>query len=645
MMLHDSVVKRQGEGMTRRVRTMWTRVIHAVFFLAMLRESAQHLLHSNSFAAGGDSSFCNNSLFMASNSSSRSGPDGVCNENEDARGHGDSHAPVAITIGEHPLCEVPQMHGDGNSTIEFTLKTVYGVMAGADYQLRVYVDLPSQITPHVLSSDWKFSMAPSRENVAVREYLVVPPSVPSLENMWLLMRVEVVDAHPAISAKHSLLALVEKRVYIAKCSAPVAHQRKPDDQALVAEKVFNTEYKRANAGDKQHKEWENVLGGQQESRKESIGETEMQDKREGGRGSKEPNGLAENKEGQRKQEKVKKAYKIEKADVEMYRDGFAIIFLHDQHSAIEVIETSSVWYVALGFTLFPVLSEDSMLDIDAVVGQTAKESTNEFRDKSAGLAPKDSGSEADRSHELQFYLNGEFVSKAKLVHTHSLCGWKVVGTSNVVLYQDVEGCDASVGVVLRKSGVLTVLDVRVLGMGSPRGSSHVKWHPVSRLYFIPQRSVVVHEAQILVFLFLTSCEIGRDALTCVQGVERLGPLLKEASEVRIFFAHRIDPDDAQRIKAAVRCERVSMIGMVAASFSQESTSTGRMIHMDPILSPENVTILVMEDNLEYPRDYFAVARRAVTKASSTILGSFAIGHQGYELDGQVAEAGESREMN
>ena len=622
---------------------MWTRGIHTVFFLTMLRASAQDLVHAKIFTAGGDSSFCNNTLFMGSNNSSRSGADG-CNENQDASGHGDSHAPVAITIGEHPLCNLPQRHGDSNSTIEFTLKTVHGVMAGADYQLRVSVDLPSQITPHLLSSyDWKFSMAPSRENVAVREYLVVPPSVPSLENMWLLMSVEVVDAHPAISAGHSLLALVEKRVYVAKCSAPVAHQRKPDDQALVAEKRATTEYRGANAGDKQHKEWENVLGGQQESSKESSGYTEIQYKREGVRGSKEPNGLAKNKEGKKKQEEAKKACKIEKADVEMYRDEFAINFLHDQHSKIEVIETSSVLYVAVGFTLFPVWSEDSMLDIDAVVGQTAKESTNE--DKSAGLAPKDSGSEADRSQELQFYLNGEFMSKANLVHTHSLCGWKVVGTSDVVLYQDVEGCDASVGVVVRKFGELTVLDVRVLGMSNPRGSSHVRWHPVSRLYFIPQRSVVVYEAQILVFLFLTSCEIGRDAFTCVQGVERLGPLLTEASEVRIFFAHRIDPDDAQRIKAAVRCERVSMIGMVAESFSQESTSTGRMIHMDPILSPENMTILVMEDNLEYPRDYFAVARRAVTKASSTILGSFAIGHQGYQLDRQVAEAGESCEMN
>jgi len=596
----------------------------AAFFLTMLCASAQDVDVGQ---------LCNNTVCI--------GAGDVYFEDADGGRHGDNHQPVTITIGA--LCNVPGIYDGADSAIELTLKKVKELIVGAEYQVRVTVDLPVA-TPPLLCSHvgWKFPITPAGKSVAVREYLNLSHSMPLLENVWLVLRVEVIDSHPSISAEHSRLALVEKTVYLAKCASMV-RERELDDKIMGEENEVHAEYNKTHGSDERQEKWDKTSGhvrGGQEGNMKSIGEEiGMRDKGGGGGGSME--GDTDQKEDDKKQEEETKARETENENMEMHRDVFAINFLHDQHSTIEVIENNRrAIHVQLDFTLFPVFSVESDLDVNAAAShaESASESPRESRHAETLVTA------ADRSQELQFYLNGEFVSKATLEQTHSRCGWKVVGRSNVALNQDVEGCDATVGVSLRNVGGMSVLDARFIRMRSPRAGANARWHPVSRLYFSPQRGTVALEQDIIVFLFLTSCEVSRDFLTCVQALERLAPLLTTASEVRILGPPMLDSNTANDIKAAVRCARVSMIGIVAENFSQQDITTGRMIHrsilMDPLLSSDNVTLVVMEDNLEYPDDYFAVARRAVRKASHTIHGSFAVGQQGYD----VAEKGASCEV-
>jgi hypothetical protein len=122
---------------------------------------------------------------------------------------------------------------------------------------------------------------------------------------------------------------------------------------------------------------------------------------------------------------------------------------------------------------------------------------------------------------------------------------------------------------------------------------------------------------VFVFLFLPSCEVSKDPEVCLQGVQRLSPVLKNAYEVRVLVALFMEREVADRIRTAMGCSRVSFI------HPQQ--------RMDRILSPVGGAIVLMSDDLKYPIDYLDRASKLVRGAAQSIRGNFVIGQEGYVL--------------
>ena len=55
-----------------------------------------------------------------------------------------------------------------------------------------------------------------------------------------------------------------------------------------------------------------------------------------------------------------------------------------------------------------------------------------------------------------------------------------------------------------------------------------------------------NKLSVIVFLFLPSCEVSKDPEVCVQRVQRLSPVLKNAYEVRVLFALFLEREVADR---------------------------------------------------------------------------------------------------
>jgi hypothetical protein len=122
---------------------------------------------------------------------------------------------------------------------------------------------------------------------------------------------------------------------------------------------------------------------------------------------------------------------------------------------------------------------------------------------------------------------------------------------------------------------------------------------------------------VIVFLYLPSCEISKDLEVCVQGVQRLSRVLKNAFEVRVLVALFMEHEVADRIRTATGCSRVSLIHPHQ--------------RMDRILSPVGGAIVLMSDDLKYPIDYLDRALEIVRGAAQSIRGNVVIGQEGYVL--------------
>jgi hypothetical protein len=116
---------------------------------------------------------------------------------------------------------------------------------------------------------------------------------------------------------------------------------------------------------------------------------------------------------------------------------------------------------------------------------------------------------------------------------------------------------------------------------------------------------------VIVFLYLPSFEISKDLEVCVQVVERLSPVLRNAYEVRVLVAWFIESEVPDRIRNATTCLRVSFIHP-------------RQM-MDRILTPVGGAIVIMSDDLIYPIDYLDRALEIVRGAAQSIRENVVIG--------------------
>jgi hypothetical protein len=133
-----------------------------------------------------------------------------------------------------------------------------------------------------------------------------------------------------------------------------------------------------------------------------------------------------------------------------------------------------------------------------------------------------------------------------------------------------------------------------------------------------------NKPSVIVFLFLPSCEISKDPDVCVQGVQRLSRVLKNAYEVRVLFALFMEREVADRIRTATGCSRVSLI-------HPQQHGSGTVLWMDRILSPVGGAVVLMSDDLKYPIDYLDRTLEMVRGAAQSIRGNFVVGQEGYVL--------------
>jgi hypothetical protein len=133
---------------------------------------------------------------------------------------------------------------------------------------------------------------------------------------------------------------------------------------------------------------------------------------------------------------------------------------------------------------------------------------------------------------------------------------------------------------------------------------------------------------VIVFLFLPSCEMSKDPEVCVQKVQRLSPVLKNAYEVVVFFALLIEREEADLILTATGCSRVSLI-------HRQQHGSAMVLGMDMVQAPVGGAIVLMSDDLIYPFDYLDRVLKMVRGAAQSIGGKFVLGQEGYVLSASM----------
>jgi len=247
---------------------------------------------------------------------------------------------------------------------------------------------------------------------------------------------------------------------------------------------------------------------------------------------------------------------------------------------------------------------------------------------------------------LQFYLNGDRVGGLDMLGTDTACGWKIeqwTGLFDMILEEHVQGCNCVVSVEVTRMGVTNLLEARMLGMSVSQHMLMQGPPVVSKLHFVPLHSnddgddnISVDVGTVtIVYLFLTACEQKMVPDACVQDVQRMSPVLRGVSEVRIFFAFVMPHEVALQIKEATGClcqSCVSFVGIVRDGNGEGEAFT---IEMDSIQSPNHGIIIIMEDSLDYPHDYIQVVTEKINIAENTMGGRIIIGQEGYVLSEAV----------
>jgi hypothetical protein len=237
--------------------------------------------------------------------------------------------------------------------------------------------------------------------------------------------------------------------------------------------------------------------------------------------------------------------------------------------------------------------------------------------------------EGDGMRMLEFRLNGEPVASLELAATRTECGWRVGSARSASLDEDVFGCNGAVIANVGRVGVTNLLEARLLGTSMPEPGQDW-WQPVSLLSFVPSTDEAPeHQDQIIVFLFLNTCEMTMDTNICFNLLTKLSPVLKSATEVRVLFAFLITHDLGEQIKQAIGGQRVTLIGVMSPDAGSDRVR--HVLSMDSILITGGGVILLMEDGIEYPSNYLDVVTAAVSKTKRSVPGNFAVGSEGYVL--------------